>query len=50
MRAQSLIEPTMREVVRREALPAAYEACRIVPAALAENIGDIAALALADGE
>jgi glucokinase len=47
-RAQSLIEPYMREVIEREAIPAAYHACIIVPAALSENIGDIAALALAD--
>lgn len=47
-RAQSLIEPTMKEVLEQEALPSAYKACRIIPAALAENIGDIAALTLAD--
>lgn len=47
-KAQSLIEPTMRDIITQEVLPAVYEACRIVPAALAENIGDIAALALAD--
>ena len=47
-RARSLIEPYMREVIEREAIPAAYHACRIMPAALSENIGDIAALALAD--
>ena len=47
-RAQPLIEPYMREVIEREAIPAAHQACSIVPAALSENIGDIAALALAD--
>jgi glucokinase len=46
-RAQSLIEPTMREVIAQEAIPNAYEACRILPAGLGEAIGDVAALALA---
>jgi len=46
-RAQSLIEPTMRAVISKEALKDSYEACRIVPAGLAENIGDFAALSLA---
>jgi glucokinase len=47
-RAQSLIEPYMREVIALEAIPASYKNCQIVPAALTENIGDIAALTLAD--
>ncbi len=47
-RALSLIEPYMREVIALEAIPASYKACRIVAAALTENIGDIAALTLAD--
>lgn len=47
-RAQSLLEPSMLEVIEQEALPAALKACRIVPAALGENIGDIAVLALAN--
>ncbi len=47
LRAQALIEPEMRAVLEKEALPAAYSACRIVPAGLGESIGDIAALSLA---
>ena len=47
-RAQTLIEPHMRAVISEEAIPASYQACRIAPAALGENIGDYAALALAD--
>ncbi|MBS1669334.1 MAG: ROK family protein [Bacteroidetes bacterium] len=47
-RAQTLIEPHMRTVISEEAIPASYQACRIAPAALGENIGDYAALALAD--
>jgi glucokinase len=46
-RAQSLIEPYMRQVIAREALTAASEVCWIAPATLGERIGDIAALAIA---
>jgi glucokinase len=48
VKAQSLIEPIMSEVIRQEVLPVAYNSCRIVPSELADNIGDIAALTLAD--
>jgi len=47
-KAQSLIEPYMREVIEQEALSIASKACQIVPASLGESIGDIAALSLAD--
>ena len=40
----------MEETLRGEALPAAVERCRIVPAQLGEKIGDYAALSLAMGE
>ncbi len=40
------LEPAM-EVVRREALPGAWQACKVVPAGLGESIGDLAALAVA---
>ena len=46
-------ERFMREIepiVAREALPLALRACRIVPAGLSENIGDYAALAVANME
>jgi glucokinase len=46
-RAQQLIEPSMNEAIRQEALSYAREACRIVPAGLGENIGDYAALSVA---
>jgi glucokinase len=36
-----------REVICREALPAAAAACRLVPAALGERLGDVAALCAA---
>jgi glucokinase len=46
-RAKELLEPKMMQVVERETISASREACRIVPAGLGENIGDIAALSLA---
>jgi len=47
VRLRDLILSTAREVVRKEALPLAAERCKIVPAKLGENIGDIAALCVA---
>ncbi|MGC1870644.1 MAG: ROK family protein [Acidobacteriaceae bacterium] len=44
----SLLAPA-RAAMKREALPIAAEACRIVPAALGERIGDIAAVCVAMG-
>lgn len=41
-----LFENTVKEVIAKEALPLSGKICRIVPAALGENIGDIAALSL----
>ncbi|UVI32250.1 ROK family protein [Paenibacillus spongiae] len=41
-----LEEITMNEL-RQEALPLAVDVCRVVPAALSENIGDLAALSVA---
>jgi len=46
-RAKSLIEPHMKRVLEEEAITESYKACRIVPPGLLENIGDMAALALA---
>ena len=48
-RVKSLLEPGMKEVIRRECLTESYQACRIVPAGLSESIGDMAALSLARG-
>ena len=47
-RSQELIEPAMRETVYAEALERSAEACKILPAALQENIGDVAALGVAE--
>jgi glucokinase len=43
---EALLGPA-REVVQREALQRAFSACRILPAALGEEIGDVAALCVA---
>lgn len=46
-RAKSLIEPDMRKMLEKEAISFSYKHCRIVPAGLSDNIGDMAALTLA---
>ena len=46
-RAKELLEPAMMEVINKEAYFESAEICKIVPAGLEENIGDIAALSLA---
>ena len=47
MRNADLFEPLVAPVLEREALPLARQVCRIVPAALSENVGDYAALSVA---
>lgn len=47
MRNADLFMPVVEPILDREALPLARKVCRIVPAALGENIGDYAALAVA---
>jgi glucokinase len=44
----TLLAP-MRQTIEREALPQSLRACEIVPAALGEQIGDVAALCVAMG-
>ena len=46
-RSEALLRPAMEEVLRREALPSSLAAVQIVPAALGNEIGDIAALSIA---
>ena len=46
-RAGRFLEPAMREVLEREALAGPLKACRILPAALGENIGNVAAVSVA---
>ena len=43
VRAEDLLSPSMEAAIAAEALPAARAACRIVPAASGEAIGDLAA-------
>ena len=47
-RAKTLIEPYMKEMIEREAIFESQRECRIEPAGLSENIGDMAALTLAE--
>ncbi|HBP39070.1 MAG TPA: sugar kinase [Clostridiales bacterium] len=46
-RSRELLQHTALTEIRREALARAWQACRIEPAALGEQIGDYAALAVA---
>lgn len=49
-RCENLLADTCREVIRQECLPGAASRCRILPAQLGEQIGDVAALAVAARE
>ena len=46
-RSGSLLIPSMEKALLEEALPLARKVCRIVPAALEEEIGDLASLSVA---
>lgn len=46
-RSANLLRDRMDAVMRRECLPISYDAVKVVPAALADDLGDKAALALA---
>ena len=46
-RNEEMIRPHMERILQEEAIPAALEVCRIVPAALGDSIGDYAALSVA---
>ena len=46
-RSENLLRPAMEETMQRECLPEALRAVRVVPAALGNRIGDLAALSLA---
>jgi len=46
-RQQALLEPPTLRALRQEALPGALAVCDIVPAALGEQIGNVASLAVA---
>ena len=46
-RCEKFIAPAMRAVIAREALPPSVRDCAVVPAALGEEIGSRAAVAIA---
>ena len=46
-RSRHLLFEECDKVMQRECLPSSYAACKVVPSALKENIGDYAALSLA---
>ena len=48
MRNADLFMAEIEPILAREALPGALKVCRIVPAGLSENVGDYAALAVAN--
>ncbi len=45
-RCQALLWPAAEAVIRREALPQAFQGCQVVPSALGDRIGDYAALSI----
>ena len=47
MRSSSLLVPSMKKEIEKEALSFSSQVCQIVPAKLSENVGDIAALSIA---
>ena len=49
-RNEGLLKSRLERVLAQETIPAARKACRIVPAALGDNIGDYAALCVALNE
>ncbi len=50
MRSEELLLPYAQKVIEKEALSSAARICEILPAALSENIGDVAALSIAKGD
>lgn len=50
MRSSALLVSAMQKQIQKEALAESAEICQILPAKLSENVGDIAALAIAIGE
>ena len=46
-RCEQLLAPGMNEVLKREVLSPSLDVCRVVPAALGDKIGDVAALSVA---
>jgi glucokinase len=49
-RCREFLEPSAKEVLRKETLPISYESCLVLPAGLGEEIGDYASLCVAMGQ
>jgi glucokinase len=47
LRCRDLLGPEMRRVLKAEALPDSFRACRILPAQLGENLGNYGAICVA---
>ena len=47
-RAEELYRPIMEDVLKREALSVSLGVCKVVAAELDENLGDFAAIAVAE--
>jgi glucokinase len=47
VRQQDLLEPSMLAELEKEALPQALSVCRVLPAGLGENLGNLASLSVA---
>jgi glucokinase len=47
LRQQSILEPILMDVLRKEALEGPMNVCRILPAGLGEAVGDLASLSVA---
>ena len=46
-RCEKLLRPSMEKVLKEECLPQSLAVCKVVPAALGEKIGDLAAMSIA---
>ena len=50
VRSRNLLWETTHRVLKEESLPRSFDVCKVVPAALSEQIGDYAALAVAENK
>lgn len=50
MRSGELLLPHAKRIIKKEALSTSAKLCKIVPAKLCENIGDVSALSVAKGD
>lgn len=50
MRSKDLLLPHVQKVIKRECLSFSRQVCEILPAGLGENVGDYAAVSIAEGD